>query len=175
MALAKRTTRDRNRLAFLLTVVLGLVVLVLWDWQSRSTQQTRGVSPHLSPKHAASGPEEQGHHINPLSNLALDELHDTLRRPLFEKKRRPPAPAPAKPVAAPVPRGPDPIALTLVGVLTSEQQNIALLKRKSGQDVRAQEGDMVDGWIVDHIEPQQVVLRQGASQIVLKLFRKPSK
>jgi type IV pilus biogenesis protein PilP len=113
---------------------------------------------------------------NPLASLALDELRDTIRRPLFEEGRRPvQAPVPPAPAApAPPPRRTaDPKALTLMGILTSEGRAIALLTRnQTGQNVRAEEGDTVDGWTIERIEARHVVLRHGETKIALQIFRK---
>jgi hypothetical protein len=68
----------------------------------------------------------------------------------------------------------DPNALTLLGVLKGEGGHaIALLQRNStGQNVRLQEGDTVDGWTIERIEAEEVVLKQGDTKIALQLFRK---
>jgi hypothetical protein len=71
----------------------------------------------------------------------------------------------------------DPNALTLLGVLMREGEGqggaIALVRRnQTGQNMRLQEGETVDGWTIDRIEPESVVLRQGDTKIALQLFRK---
>jgi hypothetical protein len=123
----------------------------------------------------------EGPSPHPLASLRLDNLRDTVRRPLFEKARRPPEPPPrvaAAPQPAPlVPkRQIDTNALTLLGVLTSDGPGtgaIALVRRnQTGQSVRLQEGDTVDGWTVERIEAARVLIRQGDAQIALELFRK---
>jgi hypothetical protein len=117
-----------------------------------------------------------------LSDLSLDRLHDTVRRPLFEKQRRPVEPPPARAAATPAPppvapkRSVDPNALTLLGVLMSDGSGagaIALMRRnQTGQNVRLQEGDTVDGWTIERIETARVLIRQGDTKIALELFRK---
>ena len=113
--------------------------------------------------------------LHPLASLALDELGDTVRRPLFEKKRRPvEAPKVAAP-SAPLPkRQADSDALTLQGIIFNEGRSaIALMRRtQTGQSVRLQEGDTVDGWTVERIEAERVHLVQGDTRIALQLFRK---
>ncbi|MBO0766974.1 MAG: hypothetical protein J2P50_20610, partial [Hyphomicrobiaceae bacterium] len=114
--------------------------------------------------------------------LALSELHDTVARPLFERKRRPvQSPRAPAPVAIRTPPPPpqrpmaDPNALALLGVLMSEGQGgaIALVRRnQTGQNMRLQEGDVVDGWTIYRIEPEGVVLKQGDTNITLQLFHK---
>ena len=59
--------------------------------------------------------------------------------------------------------------------MASEGRTIALLRRnQTGQNMRAEVGDAVDGWTIVSIEPQRVVLRQGDTQIALQLFRRKS-
>ena len=59
--------------------------------------------------------------------------------------------------------------------MASEGRTIALLKRnQTGQNIRVEVGDTVDGWTIVSIEPQRVMIRQGDTQIALQLFRKKS-
>jgi hypothetical protein len=118
------------------------------------------------------------HALRPLSNLELATLHDTVNRPLFEKSRRPaqlraePAMKPEPPQAAVEPSPPNQNALILLGVVQGER-TIALLKRnQGGQSVRAEEGDVIDGWTIKRIDNQSVLLSHGQQQISLQLFRK---
>ena len=184
---AKKATEGRSYLPLLLGLAIVLAGLALWDrGGERSAEGARmpgaaAESRQGAPAEAAgdSGPGADSQVAHPLASLALGDLRDTVQRPLFEKKRRPVEPPPARvsAVAAPAPavvRRADPNALTLLGVLLSEGQGtIALVRRnQTGQSMRLQEGDTVDGWTVDHIEPEGVVLRQGDARITLQLFRK---
>src|SRR5690606_4163999 len=121
----------------------------------------------------------QGAH--PLAGLDLATLHDTVRRPLFEKGRRPVEPpreeraAPVKAPSAPAAkRVVDRNALTLMGVLTrGDGGAIALMRRnRTGEGVRLQEGEAIDGWTVERVEAARVLLRQGDIEIALGLFGK---
>jgi Type II secretion system protein C len=185
MAPAKTPSEGKNWLPLLLALMAALAGLVLWDRQSGDGAQ-KGASPTAvvraadkSPRAQAAARTEQG--INPLANLSLDKLHDTVRRPLFETSRRPieaPAPLLPPPQAEPVAPSPpfvDQNALSLLGVVASEGRAIALIKRnQTGQNVRVEVGDAVDGWTIVSIEPQRVMIRQGDTQIALRLFRKKS-
>jgi hypothetical protein len=163
-----------------------LAGLLWWDrgpdWSAPSTVG-EGARSHPAVKPKADQAETRSEFangdaklVNPLGNLELDQLHDTIRRPLFEEGRRPvEAPVPPAPAApAPPPRRTaDPKALTLMGILTSEGRAIALLTRnRTGQNVRAEEGDTVDGWTIERIEARHVVLRHGDTKIALQIFRK---
>ena len=185
MAPAKTPTESKNWLPLLLALMAALAGLVLWDRQSGDGAQ-KGAGPPAAVRAAdkstraqAAARAEQG--INPLANLTLDKLQDTVRRPLFETSRRPieaPAPLPppqVEPAAPPPPAFVDQNALSLLGVVASEGRTIALLKRnQTGQNIRVEVGDAVDGWTIVSIEPQRVMIRQGDTQIALQLFRKKS-
>jgi hypothetical protein len=186
----KRSTDSPTRLPLLLGVAVVLAGVFLWDrWSGwgTGTSLERGQTPRI---HAGAEPSSVGGEgsdpvtpeegARPLALLALDELRDTIRRPLFERTRRPVEPPQPRAAAVPAPpaaiprRAADPNALTLLGVLTSEGGGaIALLRRNpTGQNVRLQEGDTVDGWTIERIEPDAVLIKQGDTKLALQLFRK---
>jgi hypothetical protein len=181
---ARKATDGRSRLPLLIGAAVVLAGIFAWDrsgnWSADGTPPP--VAPAPTKATAAAGPagpsaadvEDDPH---PLARLALNDLRDTVKRPLFEKKRRPveAPPRPAQAPSAPVVRRADPKALTLLGVLMSEDGSaIALLRRnKTGQNVRLQEGDTVDEWTIERIEADSVVLLgQGDTRVALQLFRK---
>jgi hypothetical protein len=190
MAPAKTSTEGRSRLPLLLGLAVVIVGALLWDrWPDWGTEAPRAPAaiPDNVPTEANEldgrvEPDGESQAPQPLSDLPLDRLHDTVRRPLFEKLRRPvePPPAPAAATPAPPPVAPkrfvDPNALTLLGVLMSNGSGagaIALMRRnQTGQNVRLQEGDTVDGWTIERIESARVHIRQGDTRIALELFRK---
>jgi hypothetical protein len=163
-------------------VLGGLLAWDRWgDWSSGTAPVPGTGAPAAIPVEQA-GPRPMAgadRFAHPLASLALDDLRDTVRRPLFEKTRRPVEPpprvAPAPAAPAPIPRPTaDPNALSLLGVVKSDEgEAMALLRRnQSGQNVRLQEGETVDGWTIDRIDADAVVLRQGDTRIALQLFRK---
>lgn len=190
MEQVKRSTESPNRLPLLLGLAVALGGVLLWDqwsdWSAKTAPRPGGSAPKAIAADQADagvaaspsvGADQAAH---PLASLALDQLHDTVGRPLFERTRRPLEPpqtraAPAPALPAPIPRpAADPNALTLLGVLINDGGHaIALLQRNStGQSVRLQEGDTVDGWTIERIEAEEVVLKQGDTNIALQLFRK---
>jgi hypothetical protein len=188
MAPAKRSTEGRSRVPLLLGLAAVVAGVLLWDrWADWGTSVVSAPGVAALDKTGAVGPGGQGEPAgaeggpHPLASLSLDTLRDTVRRPLFEKTRRPVEPPPRATAApAPVPVVPkrtvDPNALTLLGILTSEGQGtgaIALMRRnQTGQNVRLQEGDTVDGWTIERIESARVHIRQGDAKAALELFRK---
>jgi hypothetical protein len=184
----KRSTESPTRLLLLLGLAVVLAAALLWDWrrgdESGEGASSAGARPNPvatdDGARAVTGPLAEDRGPNPLASLTPDQLRDTVRRPLFEKGRRPVEPPPARAAAlpatpAPVPRKTaDPNALSLLGILTSEGQGaIALMRRnQTGQNLRLQEGDTVDGWTIDRIEADRVFLRQGDTTVALQLFRR---
>lgn len=173
-----KSTEPKGKLPLLLASVAVLAGLLLWDRLSGEQSPESGTAKHThaAMRDRAADAATSSARSEPLANLALGDLHDTIDRPLFEKGRRPVKPPIIQPVKAsppPPPRGPDPNALELVGILAGDQQAIALLKRRqSGQQVRVQQGDTVDGWTIDRIEPQRVILKHSATEVALQLFKK---
>ncbi|HXE87706.1 MAG TPA: hypothetical protein VN524_13035 [Hyphomicrobiaceae bacterium] len=194
MAPAKRSTEGRSRVPLLLGLAAVAAAVLLWDrwadWGTGAAGAPGVAAPDkATPDKAGSEttalgvdtePRGDGGSALPLASLSLDKLHDTVRRPLFEKTRRPVEPpvVAAPPAPAPVipKRLADPNALTLLGVLTSDGPGtgaIALMRRnQTGQSVRLQEGDTVDGWTIERIEAARVHLRQGDTRFALELFRR---
>jgi len=190
MAPAKRSTDGRSRVPLLLGLAVVIAGVLLWDrwadWSSSAVSPPGVARPDKAQASAAglggdgaAGGEDGSPH--PPASLSLDALRDTIRRPLFEKTRRPVEPPPRVTAApAPLPVAPkravDPNALTLLGILTSDGRGtsaIALMRRnQTGQNVRLQEGDTVDGWTIERIESARVLIRQGDVKTALELFRK---
>jgi hypothetical protein len=183
---AKTPTDGRRESPRRLLLLLGLAValggLLAWDWWGGGSEEAPQIAPRevvvaavekskpLAAEHGADADPD----AHPLASLTLDDLGDTLRRPLFERKRRP-VEAPKVPASAPLPtRQADPHALTLQGIIFNEGHSaIALMRRTlTGQSVRLQEGDTVDGWTVERIEAERVHLLQGDTRIALQLFAK---
>jgi hypothetical protein len=177
---------ERSSLPWLLGLAVVLAGLVLWDWRpdrdAQRAPQKGATTPIATARQKGNAAttrslepaDSADQFVHALSNLALDQLQDTVRRPLFEKTRRatPQPRIPEEVASGEAIRGAvDPSALTLLGVLLSEGRAIALMNRKdTGQNVRVEEGDTVDGWTVERIELQRVVLRQGDAQIALQVF-----
>lgn len=174
-----RPTEAKSKLPLLLALVAVLVGILVWDRLSSASPENDVAKPAATARERSADAVASSSRTAPLASLSLNDLHDTVDRPLFEKGRRPVKPPVVQPVKAPPPpppRGPDPNALELVGILAGEDQTIVLLKRRqSGQQVRVQQGDTVDGWTIDRIEPQRVILKHGATEVALQLFKSPSR
>ena len=99
-----------------------------------------------------------GFALPPLSDYA-----DVLRRPLFVEARRPPLHVAA---AAETP----PLGLSLVAVVIAPGERHALVQRGNPPHLdRITEGQDIDGWTVESIQLDRVVLSRGDGRVELKV------
>lgn len=93
---------------------------------------------------------------------SLQSLTETTSRPLFNKTRRPP-PAAAGPAQATV----EPAAAMLGRyrlsgvVIDGKTRKVLVAPAAGGKMVSVSEGDMLDGWKVERISPESLMLRAG--------------
>ena len=100
---------------------------------------------------------------------ALDDLIETVERPLFNQDRRPTPTAASAPVETTQTEAP--VDLAVKGVVIAERSRTALLQiRQNQRMVRVAEGDQVGGWRIDAITPVGVrISRDGeVSDLLLK-------
>lgn len=113
--------------------------------------------------------------VNPLDGVGIEQLGETVARPLFSPTRRPPAPEP--PVAAPVAISqPQPAALPdmrLLGVLISDAARVAILEDgATGKALRVRSTQKIGDWTVTVIDPVSVSLSSDGREHVHTLFVK---
>lgn len=98
---------------------------------------------------------------------ALRDFDEVLARPVFSETRRPPAPETAAlGVSAP---------FALVGVVLSAKEHHALLEHGQPPHVdRVAEGQEVDGWTLEAVRLDRVVLRRGDNRVEVKAKDKAS-
>ncbi len=86
-----------------------------------------------------------------------EDFLEVLERPLFSPTRRPPAEGTVA-VASSEPE----LEVTLVGVIISSEEQIAIVKPKDGSRLlRLSVGDSFQGWAVESIEPSRIIFRRG--------------
>mgnify|MGYP000454069110 CR=1 FL=1 len=90
---------------------------------------------------------------------------ETLARPLFRSTRRP---EPAVPVAETAPPAPPRlVGYRLAGIVSMGARHMILLETPGGKSVQLYEGESVDGWTVETINTQTVILSQGETRVDL--------
>ena len=88
---------------------------------------------------------------------AAETFSGILERPLFSPTRRPPAEGTVT-IESSAPE----LEVTLVGVIISAEERIAILKPTDGaRFARLSLGDSFHGWILESIEPDRVTFRKG--------------
>ena len=101
----------------------------------------------------------------------LDNFSEIARRPLFIPSRRPLPPDTEPP--RPGPRKAERHRFTLKGVVIVGDERMAVLviqRRRNRTVMRVVEGQQIDGWLVEAILPDRVVLQQGETreEVVLR-------
>jgi hypothetical protein len=96
---------------------------------------------------------------------SLEDFSAVLERPLFSPTRRPPAEG----AVPPQPSEPE-LQVTLVGVIISSEEQIAIVRLKdASRFARLSVGDSFQGWILDSIEPSRVTFRRGDVEEIIEL------
>ena len=96
----------------------------------------------------------------------IEDFGETLDRPLFSKIRRPPASdAPAE-----EPEKKRKVKVRLAGVVISPKERVALVQGTRGRDItRLREGQEIEGWVLESILADRIVLRFGEVREEVKI------
>ncbi len=97
-------------------------------------------------------------------------------RPPFSPSRRPPRAKPAAPppvVQKKAPVAPKPVTepqATLVGIVISPDKTIAMVRKPGSSELqRLAKGERLDGWLVEGVLPDRLLLSQGDKLLELEL------
>ena len=98
----------------------------------------------------------------------IETYAETLDRPLFSKIRRPPAPEPDAP--APEPEKKQKVKVRLAGVIISPRERVALVQEPRAKEItRLREGQEIEGWVLESILADRIVLRFGELREEVKI------
>jgi type II secretory pathway component PulC len=105
---------------------------------------------------------------DPLSVLPpIEALTETIERPLFREDRRHPTVDEEQEEAADVESG----LFTLVGIIVSPKQRLALVKVRGSQDVlQLSEGQQANGWTVIQISANDVIFESNDKTETIELI-----
>ncbi len=147
--------------------VAGLAAAALF-WQLRHPPQAPAVN-------TASQKPPDLPVVTPVAPFRLpvaSTYNEISSRPLFVANRRPEPPPPEEPAPEKPPAGPEKKFL-LLGVMISPNLTTALLRPEepNAKTVRIKPGETVDGWLLEKVLPNQVVIRQGQVSRELNLVR----
>ena len=108
---------------------------------------------------------------------ALAGLPETAQRPLFQADRRAPpagsAPPPTAQVTAPVPSN---LNLVLSAIVFADEERVAyFVDPKTGGLMRVEEGKSTQGWRLETVKEDQVIMVRGERRetIVLRTYQPP--
>ena len=91
-----------------------------------------------------------------------------VERPPFSPSRKPPKETPESVQEAAKPARD--LRLTLVGVVISSDKSIAVLSRRGASEMqRVSRGEKIEGWLLEGVMPDRVVLSQGKEIVELEL------
>ena len=104
----------------------------------------------------------------PLSVLPpIEALTETIERPLFREDRRPPTVEEEEQEVTDVESG----LFTLVGIIVSPKQRLALVKVRGSQDVlQLSEGQQANGWTVLQISTNDVIFESNDKTETIELI-----
>lgn len=117
---------------------------------------------------------EEGPILRRVQPMVLDDIDDMLDRPLFHLSRRPPPPPDVDRTQR---AGPAPASqlLKLVGTFHAGNGTVALFSHRERGMLRKRQGQEIEGWQVDRIERERVLLTRGGESEWLALIKPPSK
>jgi hypothetical protein len=159
--MARMTTGYRG-LTLLLTVLCVGLAMVIWretGGAEMGSVPSSAIAQAMPPAAAKPSAAKGAPALPPISAYA-----EVTERPLFSPSRQP-----APPEAAQEDLG-NSSAFTLLGIVISEGERMALIEHgKPGVIARLKEGQAVEGWRVQTIEADRVILEHGGTQQPLKL------
>ena len=157
-----RRSKGKRRapfLLFFLCLFLGIFIYLQTgtDRSGGMTIETAAVEPAKIP----ALPAARAFQMPP-----IEDFGETLDRPLFSKIRRPPAPdAPAE-----EPEKKQKVKVRLAGVVISPKERVALVQGPRGRDItRLREGQEIEGWVLESILADRIVLRFGELREEVKI------
>ena len=140
-------------------LALGYVVYDAIERGPESTVMSVGAAP----------PEK----IAPLADRAtprtkpIEAYSETLRRPLFHASRKP---APKLATATPDAVAAESPVLELIGIVIAPEGRSALIRLPSLADlVEVSVGERIDGWRLERIEADRIVLKSGKASAVYRI------
>ena len=148
------SNRRQRRLVTMLLLIVNVLLLSLALWEFDSI---------MTPKQALErGSAKVNEEIPglPVFNFELDSIEkytEIAARPLFNNNRRPEARESESGLEQ------QKVPLDLIGVvITPEKREGIFRKRTDNEIVRSESGDWIEGWKVESIEPDRIVMTSGS-------------
>jgi hypothetical protein len=142
--------------ALLAVLCSGLAAVVFFELEPPLADPGAQAAARPQPKPAIAAASEPRFTMPPFRDFG-----EVLARPVFSETRRPPGPEAAAPGAT--------APFALAGVVLSAKERHALLEHGQPPHIdRIAEGQEVDGWILEFVQLDRVVLRRGDNRVEVK-------
>ena len=154
----------------LLILCAGVTVLGLVNWWVVELQP----APPLAVASSTDTPEAPVFGQQPIDPLPLSDFEEIVRRPVFTASRRPFVPPTERAQTLAGLRSPD---LRLAGVAIDTNKKRALLRTAQQPQGRwVEQGDSIDGWLLQSVSEDAVIVASGQQAHELRLYpaRAPS-
>lgn len=150
----------RRTPVILLVICLGLAYVLYLEVRTDQDGGHEGITVALPPAQVTPLPSPSAFRVPPIRTF-----RQTVARPLFSQSRRPPiGPAPK------TGSGPKPVGFKLTGIVISPYGRTALIRPPRSADIiEIVEGQNIEGWRVDSIRPDRVVLRFGNTKKEIRI------
>ncbi len=158
----RRSKKKQRAPLFLFFLCLFLAIFVYLqanaDRSGGMTIETAAVEPVKIP----ALPAAQAFSMPP-----IEDFSETLERPLFSKIRRPPL-EPDTPAEKPEKK--QTVKVRLAGVIISPKERVALVQESRAREItRLKEGQEIEGWVLESILADRIVLRFGELREEVKI------
>lgn len=150
------------------TLLLALALSFEWFYLSRDLIVKPSPVTPPSPDSLGASIQLEGHAIPMVS-----EYNHTVERPLFMENRRPTPPPSLQP--PPKREPPAPVTFKLMGVINSPKGPVALIIDNKGKYKRLKPQENTEGWEVNEIRPDRLVVEQSGIKEDLDLIKKHPK
>lgn len=156
-----------NALLFALLLILAgalvMEVMVLEGWRGEVKEEARrSVTPHEA--------EPETYWRVPDRLVTVGAITELVERPLFRPSRRPPEPEAPPPEPEPEPEPPPDMNLRLNSTIVTPQGSVAFFRdTEKDEFVRLAIGDAYEGWTLDIIVPEGVVLSARGEIVELRV------
>jgi general secretion pathway protein N len=159
---ALRPSRHQLVPALLLALCLGLVGVIYIEVDQPPIDPA-SAAPRQLPEAIAAVADAPGFTMPPLRGYT-----EVLERPLFSETRRPSVDSPAAPV------DPRSSAFNLVGTIITSHEHRALIEHGQPPKLeRVAEGQDIDGWSVESIRPDRVILTRADARLEVRVKDEP--
>lgn len=165
--------RQRIRAYGLTLFLLGLTLILLATLFTEGLLVSKNLAESRSSPSSAGEPVETTIALSEHALPAIGSYSETIGRPLFMESRRPSPPAAAEP--APKREPPAPVSFKLMGIIATPKGPVALIADKKGKYHRLRPKEQSEGWEVNEIRADRLIVEQDGIKEDVSLIKKRPK